>query len=208
MTRTFTVDLLALGERFERWCASRGKTRSVAIRELVGQALAVENRAVTNPFSTTDAHPIEEEPQEERETPRTRRFTLRLREEELAQLRKQSAAAGLPAARYLACLSAAAERGEASVAGKGAVEALIESNHHLAWIGRNLSLAARDNGGTQETAVDLGNAEVHETLEALRRHLANAAGVLANIEDSRGRVRHGARRLGRAGRQKRRTKTG
>jgi len=37
--RTFNVDLLHLAEAFSLWCARRGQSRSVVIRELISSAM-------------------------------------------------------------------------------------------------------------------------------------------------------------------------
>jgi len=127
------------------------------------------------------------------------RFTLRLNDEERDRLRKQSAAAGLPAARYLACLLNTAVEGHTLVAGNDAVQALMESNHQLAWIGRSLDVAVREGSWTLETGANTRSENLGELLGDLRQHLACAAAVLTLVENSRcGKPRepHRVRRIG------------
>lgn len=185
MPRTFTVDLLALSEPFLEWCCARGKTRSAALRELVAAALVQAEKGAfsltpdTRPSNSPLANTRVKEPQRER------RFTLRLCDDDLKCLRRQSAAAGMPASRYLAALISTVESGGASIAGKDAVAALMQSNQQLAWIGRLLTNATRRSNGAPANPVILESDEMREALGLLRKHLTNAARVLAEVESSR-----------------------
>ena len=199
MARTFTVDLLTMGESFERWCTARNKTRSQAIRELVGKVLAAEHDAIFGNTAAMDSVEPVQELWEHKDAPNRWCFTLRLTDEERDRLRKQSAATGLPAARYLACLLSAAETGRTVVAGNDAVQALMESNHQLAWIGRSLNESARQGAGVRERDANSQSEELHEVLGDLRQHLACAAAVLTLVENSRcgnPREPHRVRRIG------------
>jgi len=185
MARTFTVDLLTLGESFERWCTGRNKTRSQALRELVGKVLAAEYDAAPNDADAMDSFRPVHEIWENKDSSNRWRFTLRLTDEERDRLRKQSATAGISATRYLACLLNAAETGRTVVAGNDAVQALMESNHQLAWIGRSLHETARQSAGVRDRDANSQREELHEVLGDLRRQLANAAAVLTLVENSR-----------------------
>jgi len=198
MARTFTVDLLTMGESFERWCRARNKTRSQAIRELVGKVLAAEYDAVPNDAAMDTFRPVHEI-WDNMDASNYWRFTLRLNNEDRDRLRRQSEAAGLPAARYLACLLNAVGEGGAVVAGSDAVQALMESNHQLAWIGRSLDEAARQSARVRERDANLESDELRKMLGDLRQHLASAAAVLTLVEDTRcGKPRepHRVRRIG------------
>jgi hypothetical protein len=188
MARTFTVDLLSLGESFERWCTAHNKTRSRAIRELVALALGQEEKGAFSlrPDTRPDTAPPASEPG--METRQERRFTLRLGEDDLKYLRKQSAAAGMPACRYLAALISTAEAGGAAIASEEALVALMQSNQQLAWIGRLLSDATRRGSPSVGNSVNLETDEIREAVGFLRKHLANAARVLAEVQSTRCRV--------------------
>jgi len=199
MARTFTIDLLTMGESFERWCTARNKTRSQAIRELVGKVLAAEYDAVQCDTAAVGSLEDVQEMWEHKDASNRWRFTLRLNHEERDRLRKQSAAAGLPAARYLACLLNTAVEGHTLVAGNDAVQALMESNHQLAWIGRSLTETARQSAGVRERDANSESEELYEVLADLRQHLASAAAVLTLVENSRcgnPREPHRVRRIG------------
>ena len=194
MARTFTVDLLTLGESFERWCVARNKTRSQAIRELVAGALGQEEKGAFSLTPDTRPDTASSGIRHGKELRQERRFTLRLCENDLMHLRKQSAAAGMPGSGYLRALVAAAEAGGASIASEAAVVALTQSNQQLAWIGRLLSEATKHGSPSAGNSVNLDTDEIREAVGLLRKHLANAARVLAEVESTRCRAPQGVRR--------------
>jgi len=194
MARTLTVDLLTMGESFERWCIAHNRTRSQAIRELVAGALGQEEKGAFNLTSDTRPDTASSGSRHGKEPRQERRFTLRLCENDLKYLRKQSAAAGMPGSGYLRALVAAAEAEGASIASEAAVVALTQSNQQLAWIGRLLSDATKHGSQSAGNSVNLETDEIREAVGLLRKHLASAARVLAEVESTRCRVQQAVRR--------------
>jgi hypothetical protein len=192
MGRNFRVDLRMLGEPFDRWCAARGKTRSAAARALVAAALEAEREPMTHSALRANVHAALRGERGNDSTPRRRRFDLRLNDDGLRRLREQSAAAGMPSAHYVAALLNTVESGYVSIAGKDAVKALIESNHQLAWMGRRLSEAAQQCHSPAAGRLEQEGEQMQELVAHLRRHLASAAAVLADVEATR--CRPGSRR--------------
>lgn len=182
MRRRCSVDLLGLADPFDRWCASQGKRRALALRELIAAAVA-------KPLATAPVEPMgaSERPVLEPAGARPPRcISLRLEQREIESLREQSAAAGLPAARYLGNLLAVVENGRIAIAGKDAVEALGQSNYELAWLGRKLRHIARAlEASPQPGDGSVQGAALQEAICALQEHLVRAATVLADIENTR-----------------------
>jgi hypothetical protein len=79
------------------------------------------------------------------------------------------------------------------------VQALMESNHQLAWIGRILTETAGQSAGVRERTAKSESEQPREVLGDLRQHLASAAAVLTLVENSRigkSREPHRVRRTG------------
>jgi len=179
--RLFTVDLLHLAEPFERWCAPLGTTKAAFVRELVATAIGQPPAQVK---ARPCAAPVPVARKQAVVLPRNG-SSFRLQDVERAALFRQAAAAGLSASRYVGALLLAAEGGGPSIAGKDAVQALTESNHHLAWIVRKLSQAARRQEGAPEQGAQIGGEGIGEAMGPVREHLARAAAVLAEVERTR-----------------------
>ncbi len=192
MGRHFCVDLRVLGEPFDRWCAARGKSRSAAARELVAAALEADREPTAHPALRANVRAALRGVRGNDCTPRRRRINLSLGDDDLRRLREQSAAAGMPSAHYVAALLHTVEAGYFSIAGKDAVKALMESNHQLAWIGRRLSEAVQQCRSAAAGGLEQEGEKMHELTAHLRRHLASAAAVLADVEGTR--CRKGPRR--------------
>jgi len=188
--RIFNVDLLHLAEPFDRWCALRGRAKATVVRELVASAIGEPPVQVK---TRADARSEPAAREQAVGVPR-KGFTIRLQAVERTALRRQTAAAGMSGSRYVGAMLLAAESGCASVAGKDAVQALTESNHQLAWIGRNLSLALRLQDGAPEHGAQSQGEGLAGAIGLVRQHLARAAAVLAEVERTRIGRRTGSRR--------------
>jgi len=180
------VDLSGWAQPFERWCSDRGKKRSVALRELIAQAVG----GVPDSANVQAAAPL---PRSQVGGARPQHIHVRLNGADCETLRRQAAAAGLPAAHYLATVLRAVQEGRTSIAGKDAVEALAQSNYQLSWLGRNLKALARKLDGMPGQASPPDWEELRELIAQLHQHLARAALVLADIESTRWH-RHKGRR--------------
>jgi hypothetical protein len=195
--RTFNVDLLHLAGPFGIWCAQRGQSRSVVLRELVSVALNGNSA-----LKVARCPP----PQFAACEPRlalVRRIGVRLDDGQLAQLRRRAADAGMSVTQYFRTLMANAESGGAPIAGMDAVHALRDSNHQLSTIARKLLSAVREHGESHRLGEAYGMETVIETIACLREHVELASTLLAEVERTRIGRRVGARPSGnaRGGRQ-------
>lgn len=179
--RQLAVQLLHLAEPFDRWCAQAGKKRSAVVRALVANAIGEPLVGTTAQMAVATKSTA----REQAPVARYWRSQVRLSEEEKVALQRQAEAAGLSASRYVATLLMVVNEGRMAIAGKVAVKALTESNHHLAGIGRSLHLAARLLHRAPEHGAESDVDGVQEAIDLLRQHLVRAAAVLADVERTR-----------------------
>jgi len=178
--RTFNVDLLHLAESFGYWCAQRGQSRSVVLRELVSNAVVEystpeQAKYLPPPHKAGGPRPTQ-----------VLRIGVRLDDNQLAQLRCRASDVGMSVTRYLKTLLANAESGRPTIAGVDAVQALRDSNQQLSAIARKLIGALREQGNSHRLEEGSCRATVIEAINSLSRHLELSSTLLADVERTRG----------------------
>jgi hypothetical protein len=187
MPKTTSLDLRDLTEPFNAWCAKRRISRSLAIRQLVKAAIGNDEQLSCLP-PAGDAPvagewdglaPTAEDP--------AHRFVLRLTKSQREFLRVRAAAAGISCSRYIVAALTARDSDAREIAGKDAVEALVRSNDLLAETVLKLS-------AWRLREASSGADFLRELQGPLREHLARAAAVVSQVEQTRvGRGYQGGR---------------
>jgi hypothetical protein len=177
--KTFNVDLLHLAEPFGHWCVQRKQSRSVALRELVSNALEVHSEKV--PIRRLPPAFVAAEPR----PAQLRRIGVRLYDSELNLLRCRAADAGMSSTQYLKTLLTNAESGHSAIAGIDTVQALRDSNHQLSAVARKLIGALRDQINSQPSGESESIEMVADAIIFLRQHVDVSSTLLAEVERTR-----------------------
>jgi hypothetical protein len=161
-----TVDLCGLRQALDERSASTGEPAAAIVRDALATALRITERV--RPFMAAhNGHGAARV-----------RVSLRLTQQEAAELSASAAAAGLSLGRYAVALMRNSRQPESSVVREGRVAALIRSNAEMSTLSRNVArLTALLSQGSVGAA-----REYYRLLETLsgeiRSHLVLASGLL------------------------------
>lgn len=159
------VDLGPLKAQWTTWCKSQGLTQSQAVRRLIEEATADNNR-VPSTVAERQGTPKES----------TKRMELRLTESEARHVKAHAQAAGCRPQRWLIALIRSKLTSAPPVVGPER-ETLAESNYQLMAIGRNLNqIAHRMNTDPGRYGVQAQQLTKLEKL--IRDHIGQARTVL------------------------------
>jgi hypothetical protein len=178
MPKSTSLDLRELTEPFNAWCAQRKISRSLAIRQVVKQAIGSDRQQSLLSPTEVPLPSVEWDGLGSAHEKPAHSFTLRLTASQRERLQARAHAAGISCSRYILAAITARDSDALAIAGKDAVQALTRSNDLLARTA--LKLSAWHSGGP------LSDTELVKELQTvLREHLERAAAIVSQIELTR-----------------------
>jgi hypothetical protein len=172
-----SIDLLGLKDPWIAWCASQGVTPSQAFRAIVQRLTDARDPVIATPPS--EATPLRTTPPGEASV---RRISLRLTASEQGAVVQRAAAAAMTPSRWIRALVRSHLTREPQF-GDRELEAVVQSNTQLRYLGRNLNQVAKGLNASAHERL-LYKVDLIERLEAAIESHTNVVSRLlaANLE--------------------------
>ena len=195
MPKTTSLDLRELTQPFNAWCAQRKISRSLAIRQLVRDAIREDAQLSLLAPTDTASHSSEWDGLARTDSAPRHCFTLRLTAGQREYLRARAAAAGISCSHFMLSTITARDSDMQMVAGNDAVRALVQSNDLLGRISSRLP-------GMQRSTSSIDAELIGQLRRTLLDHLARASAIVLQVEVTRIGVKSQSRAKREAGNAK------
>jgi len=178
MPKTTSLDLRELTEPFNAWCAKRRISRSLAIRQLIKEAIREDAQLSLLARTDTASASTEWDGLAHTDSAPRHCFTLRLTAGQREYLRARAAAAGISCSHFILSTITARDSDMQMVAGNDAVRALVQSNDLLGRISLRLS-------DLQRSASSIDAELIGQLRRTVLDHLVHASTIVSYVEVTR-----------------------